>query len=233
MIYQHRIVIARNGKLEKRHAAFQANALDALDSAGSVLVGAWEIWVGQEAGSAVWQLRQFDSMAAWAEHQDRVRASSSFTESTNRNLYPHLDAVNTSILRLSEISPPLPQTWPRIDDVRGRERGYLEQRIMTFRPGTTAEHHAFYKRRLLPALEIEGSTLVGLFDTLIGDGTTNSQSLRSVELRRFRDMRAWQRWHETQESDPELSKLVNREWLPHVAQMQSDLMRPLDYSRIR
>ena len=48
MIYQHRIVIARAGKLEKRHEQFQAKALEALDAAGSVLIGAWEVYLGQE-----------------------------------------------------------------------------------------------------------------------------------------------------------------------------------------
>jgi hypothetical protein len=40
VIYQHRIVIARSGKLEKRHIEFQAHTMNALDEAGSVLIGA-------------------------------------------------------------------------------------------------------------------------------------------------------------------------------------------------
>jgi len=35
MIYQHRLVIARGGRLVKRHAAFQKEALGALEEHGS------------------------------------------------------------------------------------------------------------------------------------------------------------------------------------------------------
>ena len=40
MIYQHRIVIARSGKLKKRHVEFQAQTMKALEEAGSVVIGA-------------------------------------------------------------------------------------------------------------------------------------------------------------------------------------------------
>ncbi|MDP7393055.1 MAG: hypothetical protein VXZ99_15970 [Pseudomonadota bacterium] len=40
MIHQHRIVIARGGKPKKRHVKFQAQTMNALDEAGSVLIGA-------------------------------------------------------------------------------------------------------------------------------------------------------------------------------------------------
>ena len=55
MIYQHRIVTARGGKPEKRHVEFQAQTMNALDEAGSVLIGAWEVYIVNEAGSAMWQ----------------------------------------------------------------------------------------------------------------------------------------------------------------------------------
>ena len=86
MIYQHRIVIARSGKLEKRHVEFQAQTMNALDEAGSVLTGAWEVYIGNEAGSAVWQLRRFDSMADWEIHQDRIRAENQLSEARKQNL---------------------------------------------------------------------------------------------------------------------------------------------------
>ena len=233
MIYQHRIVIARSGKLEKRHVEFQAQTMNALDEAGSVLTGAWEVYIGNEAGSAVWQLRQFDSMADWEIHQDRIRADNQLSEARKQNLYPHLDEVNTSILRLADISPALPAEWPGFDDVRGTERGYIEQRIMCFRVGAAPDHHALYRDKLMPALAREGAELIGLFDTLIGDGTTNGKSMQSVELRRFPDLASWQRWREAQDDDPALSKLVKQEWMPHLMELHSVLMRPLDYSRIR
>lgn len=233
MIYQHRIVISRAGRLEKRHAAFQASTMQALDEAGSVLIGAWEVYIGAEAGSAVWQLRQFDSFTAWAEHQDRIRANAALSEARQDNLYPHIDEIDTSILRLADVSPSLKAQWPTIDAVRGMPRGYIEQRILRHQPGASSAHHAFYKEHVMPALERDGAKLIGLFDTVIGEGTTNGKSMRTVELRRFPDLATWQRWREAQDSDEKLAHLIKAKWLPHVAEMHSMLLRPLDYSRIR
>lgn len=233
MIYQHRIVIARSGRLEKRHRAFQDSALEKLDDYGSRLIGAWEVYIGDEAGSAVWQLRQFDSLAAWEQHQEKVRADAAFSDSRGKVLYPHLDEINTSILRLSDASPALPVEWPSFDAVRGTERGWIEQRFLSFKPGELEGHQAFYAEKMAKALAYEGAELLGLFDTVIGLGTTNGKSHRAVELRRFPDLAAWQRWRERQDTDPALSDLVKNQWMPHVAQIESQLLRPLDYSRIR
>ena len=117
--------------------------MKALNEAGSVLIGAWEVYIGNEAGSAVWQLRQFESMAAWETHQDRVRADATLSAVRQQNLYPHLDEINTSILRLADVSPRLATEWPSIDEVRGQPRGYIEQRTIRFRVGGSLEHHAF------------------------------------------------------------------------------------------
>lgn len=233
MIYQHRIVIARSGKLEKRHVEFQAHTMNALDEAGSVLIGAWEVYIGNEAGSAVWQLRQFESMATWEIHQDKVRADAALSAARQQNLYPHLDEINTSILRLADVSPPLATEWPAIDDVRGQARGYIEQRTIRFRVGGSLEHHEFYRENVMPALDRDRARLIGLFDTIIGDGTTNGKSMQSVELRHFPDLTTWQVWREAQDDDPALSKLIKQNWMPYVLEMHSVLMRPLDYSRIR
>jgi hypothetical protein len=233
MIYQHRIVISRAGRLEKRHAAFQSSTMEALDEAGSVLIGAWEVYIGAEAGSAVWQLRQFDDFTSWAKHQDRIRANAALSEARQDTLYPHIDEINTSILRLADVSPSLHTEWPQIDAVRGTPRGYIEQRILRHRPGTTLAHHAFYKEHVMPALERDGAKLIGLFDTVIGEGTTNGKSMRAVELRHFPDLATWQRWREAQDTDAKLAQLIKGEWLPQVAEMHSMLLRPLDYSRIR
>ncbi len=233
MIYQHRIVIARAGKLEKRHEQFQAKALDALDAAGSNLIGAWEVYLGQETGSAVWQLRQFESLTAWTELQDRVASDQALSQARESSLFPYLDEVNTSILRLADISPTLPTKWPAIDEVRGQPRGYIQQRILSFGVGTTTEHHAFYKKAVLPALESDGTRLIGLFDTVIGDGTTNGRSMRSVELRHFSSLENWQIWREAQDNEPSLCRLIKSQWMPRILHMESALLRPLDYSRIR
>lgn len=233
MIYQHRIVISRAGKLEKRHEMFQATTMQALDDAGSALVGAWEVYIGDEAVSAVWQLRQFESMARWAELQDKVREDAALSEARQTRLYPYLDEVNTTILARAEGSPEIPTEWPTIDAMRGQPRGYIEQRILRHKVGTSTAHHEFYRDNVMPALERDGARLIACFDTLIGDGTTNGKSMRTVELRWFPDLASWQTWREAQDTEVNLAHLIKGQWLPQVEQIQSALLRPLDYSRIR
>ena len=85
----------------------------------------------------------------------------------------------------------------------------------------------------MPALEREGASLIAFFDTVIGPGTTNTGSHRSVELRRFPDLAAWQRWRGIQNEESALSNLLKREWLKAVTRVDSALLFPMDYSRIR
>ena len=216
-----------------RHEAFQAEAMAAFDAHGSVLVGAWETVIGPEAMCAVWQLRQFDSLSAWESHFDRLREDNRLRGNLSAHLNPYNDFVDTALLVLADGSPSLPDAWPSFGDVRGTPRGYVEQRILYFRPDTSGPHHDFYFSTLAPALRRAGVELVGLFDTLIGPGTTNAGSHRSVELRRFADLETYQRWREAQETDEALRRLVSVEWLAHVERVESALLRPLDYSRIR
>lgn len=232
MIYQHRLVVSRGGRLEQRHAAFR-NSIASLDEHGSVLIGAWEILIGPEAGCAVWQLRQFDDMAAWERHQDRVRADARLSQQRKATLFPNLDHVDTAIVRQADGMAPLPEAWPEVAEVQPLPRGYVEQRILTFRPGGAAAHHELYFAEVLPALERDGARFVGLFDTIIGPGTTNASSHRSVELRQFPDLASWQRWRAAQDEDPALRTLVKRRWLGTVERVDSVLMQALDYSRIR
>ncbi|MEC7204037.1 MAG: hypothetical protein VXW49_10230, partial [Pseudomonadota bacterium] len=120
-------------------------------------------------------------------------ADKQLSEAREQNLYLHLDEVNTSILRLADISPALPAEWPGYDDVRGIKRGYIAQRIMRFQISAAPDHHTLYRDKLMPALAREGAELISLIDMLIGDGTTNGKSMQSVELRRFPDLANWQR----------------------------------------
>lgn len=233
MIYQHRLVIARGGKLETRNAHFQHVAMQALDDHGSKLVGAWEILIGPEAGCAVWQLREHESLATWEQHRVRATADTTLRQNQDKGLYPTLDFVDTAILKLTTFSPKFPESWPDIDDVRGQPRGIIEQRTLSFRPGTTAAHHTIYQDKVMAALESAGATLLGFFDTLIGPGTTNTGSHRSVELRWFLDLAHWQVWREAQDNDPDLSQLTKKDWLATIERVDSVLMRPMDYSRIR
>ncbi|MFV0298791.1 MAG: hypothetical protein ACK5JT_22030 [Hyphomicrobiaceae bacterium] len=234
MIYQHRLVVARSGKLDKRHEGFQSTSMPAYEAAGSVLVGAWEICIGRDAGSALWQLRQFESLAFWEAYQVKLRADRQLTQARAKALYPINDEINTSILERAGVSPPLPANWPSMDDVKGRLRGYIEQRTMRFRPGLSEDHHQFYQSHIMPALAMEGVELIGLFDTLIGTGAAGpGPTMQSVELRRFADMATWQVWRERQETDVALGKLVRQDWLGKMVDMRTELLRPMDYSRIR
>jgi hypothetical protein len=233
MIYQHRLVISRGGRLSKRHEVFQGDSMKVIESHGSVLVGAWEVWIGAEAGSSVYQIRQFDSLAAWEQHQQRLRDDAAHDERRVSQLYTLFDFCDTSILRLNPRSPALPQQWPSFDAVQGQPRGVFEQRTIWLRPDGTDRHHETYFDQIQPALEREGSRVVAFFDTVIGPGTTNGRSHRSIELRHFTDMGAWQRWREAQESDPALWELTRQVWPSLIDRMDSLLLKPLDYSRIR
>ena len=85
----------------------------------------------------------------------------------------------------------------------------------------------------MPALAREGAELIGLSNTLVGVSTANRKSdakrrtasvSQSCELAKMR---------EAQDNDPTLSKLVKQEWMPHLMELHSVMMPPLDYSRIR
>lgn len=233
MIYQHRLVIARGGRLVKRHAIFERETLSALEAHSSVLIGAWEVWIGADAGSAVYQIRQFESLAAWEQHQDALRRDRTFTSTRDTNLFPSIDFVTTSIVRRADGSPELPKTWPGVEAVRGTDRGVYEQRILYFRPELVQSHHQRYFSEVATALEREGATLVAFFDTLIGPGTTNAGSHRSIELRRFPDLAGWQRWRQAQDNDAGLARLTKETWPVLVDRIESTLLAPLDYSRMR
>ena len=233
MIYQHRLVIARGGRLVKRNAVFEQETLATLEAHSSVLIGAWEVWVGPDAGCAVYQVRQFESLAAWETHQDELRRNQAFTARRDTNLFPSVDFVTTSIVRRADGSPELPTVWPAVDRVSGTARGVFEQRTLFFRPDATAAHHQLYFSEVAPALEREGARLIAFFDTVIGPGTTNAGSHRSIELRRFSDLASWQRWREAQDADPGLAQLIKEAWLSKVERVESVLLRPLDYSRMR
>lgn len=81
--------------------------MNALDEAGSALIGAWGVYISNETGSVVWQFYQFDSMENWESHQDRIRADAQLSKAQEKKLYAQLNEVNTSILRLADVSPTL------------------------------------------------------------------------------------------------------------------------------
>ncbi len=232
MIYQHRLVISRGGRLDQRNSAFKTGSLASLNAHGSLLIGAWEVWIGADAGSAVYQLRQFDSMIAWAKHQESVARDVSYGERRGA-LFPNVDFCDTSILKLADAHPALPNQWPSPDTENTSSTGVFEQRTIWLRPGAARKHHELYFSQVLPALAREYSTVTGFFDTVIGPGTTNAGSHRSIELRRFPDMAAWQRWREELLTNPELRRLTREVWPAHTERIDSILLRPTDYSLIR
>jgi hypothetical protein len=61
----------------------------------------------------------------------------------------------------------------------------------------------------------------------------NAGSHRSIELRRFPDLATWQRWREVQDTDAALRSLLRERWAPLVDRVESLLLRPLAYSRMR
>ena len=148
-------------------------------------------------------------------------------------LYPSLNLVDTAIIRLAERAPRLPMNWPGVNAARDAARGFFKQSVLHFRPDAVRDKHALYFADVLPALEREGATLAGFFDTLIGPGSMNAGSHRSVELRRFADLAALQRWHEAQDTDESLRRLLRERRDPPVERVESLIMRPLPYSRIR
>jgi hypothetical protein len=125
MIYQHRLIVARSGRLEKRNEIFQREMLAALDEHGSLLIGAWEVLIGPETGSGVYQLRQFESLSAWERHQENVRRDRQ-TSGRQGKLYPSLDAVDTAIVRSAERAAPLPVQWPGAESLQAMPRGIFE-----------------------------------------------------------------------------------------------------------
>jgi hypothetical protein len=133
----------------------------ALEAHGSVLIGAWEVWIGPEAGCGVYQIRQFESLAAWEQHRERVHRDEELNERYRSGLSHNNDFVETAIVKCADGAPSLAREWAAVDAVRGKPRGFFEQRILYFRPDTSAAHHRFYFDHLAPALEREGATLEG------------------------------------------------------------------------
>ena len=60
MIYQHRSITCRRGKLQKRTELFKETALKNFEGAGSPLIGSFETITGDDAYGICWQYRQFD-----------------------------------------------------------------------------------------------------------------------------------------------------------------------------
>lgn len=228
MIYQHRLVVSAPGRLDQRNSSFQGGVRATLDAHGSRLVGAWEALSGPHIGASVWQLRQFDDLNTWQAHQDRVGEDRDYAQNRDA-LMAHVEFCDTAILREHRPLARLPLAWPE-SPAAARSGALYEQRVLWLRPATAREHQAFYAGEVAPALDSDDAKLVAYFDTVIGPGTTNAHSHRSIELRRFADAQAWQRWHDTLLDDPVRRRLVRELWPARLARMESVLLRPTAYS---
>ena len=69
------------------------------------LVGAWEIYVGNDSRAAVWRLRECDNLATREAHCEKAMADASLRSRNDNGLYPTLDFVDTTILRLATFPP--------------------------------------------------------------------------------------------------------------------------------
>jgi len=139
-----------------------------------VLIGAWEVWIGPEAGCGVYQIRQFESLAAWEQHRERVHRDASLNDRYRSNLSPSMTSWKQRSSSVSKSHRSFQRYGERWILVRGMPRGFYEQRTLYFRPGTSAAHHRVYFEQLVPALERDGARLQAFFDTVIGPGTTNT-----------------------------------------------------------
>lgn len=240
MIYQHRLVVSAPGRIDQRNASFQGDVRATLDAHGSRLVGAWEALSGDQVGASIWQIRQFDDLNTWQAHQSRVGADPGYAQN-RETLMVNVDFCDTSILREHTGLERLQKELVAASATHGnpaahagmpaaRSTALYEQRVIWLRPATTREHQQFYSSEVVPALECEGARLVAYFDTVIGPGTTNAHSHRSVELRRFPSAQAWQRWHETLLDDPVRRRLVREIWPARVVRTDGVLLRPTAYS---
>ena len=82
--------------------------MSAPDNHESRLVGAWEIYVGNDSGAAVWPLGECDNLATWEAHREKAMADAVLRSRQDNSLYPTLDFVDTTILRLAAISTTFP-----------------------------------------------------------------------------------------------------------------------------
>ena len=86
---------------------------------------------------------------------------------------------------------------------------------------------------IYPSYDHPGADLIGLFGTIVGPGSVNGTSLRQVELIRFEDLMAWTDWRKKQKEDIEFNKISRARWFSKIERLNSVIMEPTDFSRIR
>ena len=231
MIYQHRSMTCRRGKLHSRTELFAKTRLDNFESFGSPLIGSFETITGQDAFSIAWQYRQFESFEDWASQQREI-AENKQKNATRKpsNLSPYIDEVDTFLLQLNEKCPPIQKDWESFSEIDKNIKGIFIQNIYHFQLSELDEAMAGYFDIIYPSYDHPGADLIGLFGTIVGPGSVNGTSLRQVELIRFEDLMAWTDWRKKQKEDTEFNKISRVRWFSKIERLNSVIMEPTDFS---
>ena len=235
MIYQHRSITCRRGKLQKRTELFKQTALRDFESAGSPLIGSFETITGEDANGICWQYRQFDSIDQWIKQEQHVTGKpiGISTQKPVTELTKQIDEVDTFLISLNERCQPISHTWTALDEVNTQSNSIFIQNIYWFQPSELEVAIDAYFELILPKYQISGVELIGLFGTILGSGSMNGRALRQVELIRFDDLNVWNNFRNTLKDDVEFQSESRARWLTKIDKVNSVIMEPTDFSRLR
>jgi len=234
MIYQHRAMICRRGKLQKRTELFEKTRLENFESAGPPLIGSFETITGQDAFSICWQYRQFKNIEEWAAQQEFVSTNKPNPPTgKTSNISEYVDEVDTYLIQLNSKCPPIRTDWEKFSSINKDIKGVFIQNIYRFQLSELEEAISGYFDIIYPRYDYHGVDHIGLFGTIIGSGSVNRRSLRQVELIRFEDLSVWEDWRNALKVDPVYKKSSKELWFSKVASLDSVIMEPTDFSRIR
>ena len=107
------------------------------------------------------------------------------------------------------------------------------QNIYWFQPSELEVAIDAYFELILPKYQITGVELIGLFGTILGSGSMNGRALRQVELIRFDDLNVWNNLRNTLKDDVEFQSESRARWLTKIDKVNSVIMEPTDFSRLR
>ena len=235
MIYQHRSITCRRGKLQKRTELFKATALKNFEDAGSPLIGSFETITGDDAFGICWQYRQFDSIDQWIKQEQHVSGKpiGIATQKPVTELTKQIDEVDTYLISLNQRCQPINKTWPAFDKLNVASNVIFIQNIYWFQPSELETAIDAYFELILPTYRVAGVELIGLFGTILGSGSMNGRALRQVELIRFDDLNVWNTYRNILKNDARFQRESRERWLSKIDKVSSVIMEPTDFSRLR
>ena len=235
MIYQHRSITCRRGKLQKRTELFKATALKNFEDAGSPLIGSFETITGDDAYGICWQYRQFDSIDQWIKQEQHVSGKpiGIGTQKPVTELTKQIDEVDTYLISLNQRCQPIDKTWPAFDKLNVASNVIFIQNIYWFQPSELETAIDAYFELILPTYRVAGVELIGLFGTILGSGSMNGRALRQVELIRFDDLNVWNTYRNILKNDALFQRESRERWLSKIDKVSSVIMEPTDFSRLR